>query len=462
MRKHIHLIGIGGTGLSAIAKILLEQGEIVSGSDMYPSIYFEKVTNLGAKTIIGHDESNILGADIVVRSSAIGDENPEVIAARNNGIPVLKRAEFLNQLIMNKQTLAIAGTHGKTTTTAMVIKMLDTLQLDPSFIIGAVIKDFKTNAHTGNGDYFVIEADEYDNMFLGLEPKIAIITNIEHDHPDCFPTSEDYLLAFEKFAKKVQPDGKILVCQDDIGINQLLSSSKVERQKICTYGTISSCEYQSIDIQQDDQGYQLFTLIHNQEKSNPIELVKNCRLSLPGLQNVKNATAALAMLDLLDLPLTVASNSLKGFSGTERRFDIQGIIRDITLIDDYAHHPTQIWNTIQAARQRFPKSRIVVVWEPHTYSRPAKLEKDFVDALSKADQVFITKIYAARETDSGYSPQAITELLPLGKSSYIPEFKELIELLAKDLKPHDILLVLSAGYGPQITKAVLQKLEEAA
>ena len=215
MMKHIHFIGIGGTGLSAIARILLQQGYVVSGSDMTASIYFDQISKDGAKTTLGHAAENVFGADMVVRSSAIKDSNPEVIAARNQGVPVLKRSEFLPILLKGFNTIAVAGSHGKTTTTAMILFILNEIGADPSFIVGANVKQFGSNAHAGNSQLFVIEADEYDYMFLGLDPLISVITNIEHDHPDCFPTPQSYLDAFTQFVGRLRQNGTALVCSDD-------------------------------------------------------------------------------------------------------------------------------------------------------------------------------------------------------------------------------------------------------
>jgi len=255
--KRVHFIGIGGTGISAIALMLLERGYQVSGSDTSDSAYFQKVTERGARTIIGHDPALALQADVVVRSSAIKDDDPEVQAARGAGIPVLKRTEMLPEVIADKQTIAIAGSHGKTTTTAMLVTLMTSFDLDPSFILGAEIKDLHTNAHWGDGPHFIIEADEYDYMFLGLKPTISVVTNIEYDHPDCFPTPESYMDAFQKFVLRTQPEGVALLCADDTGIQKLLEKLTNADFEVRTYGFFWK---QSISYSVSQMGWQSISL----------------------------------------------------------------------------------------------------------------------------------------------------------------------------------------------------------
>jgi len=458
MKQHIHVVGIGGTGLSAIAKVLIERGYQVSGSDRSPSIYFDAITKLGAQTYLGHAAENVIGADLVIRSSAITDENPEVLAAISAGIPVLKRSDFLEILTSGSATLAVAGTHGKTTTTGMLISILTELNQDPSFIIGALVKPYETNAKSGNGPYFVIEADEYDHMFLGLNPTIAVITNIEHDHPDCFPTPQDYLNEFKSFAHRVKPDGDLLLCIDDEGIKNLLMDITDLPCKVVTFGTDPYAEYQATNVMVNKDGLPEFDMVHLLP-SNEVRLVGRVKLSLPGMHNVYNALAALIVSHIIGIKDEKAIEVIESYHGTERRFEVIGTKSGVTVIDDYAHHPTQITTTIKAARQRYHQQRIWVIWEPHTYTRPAAMEDEYIASLDIADQVIVTRIYAAREMDNGYTPLAIVNGLSNKKGRYIPDYTELVKGLRKNLKKGDIVMVLSAGNGPLISKMLLEELQ---
>ena len=447
---HVHLIGIGGTGLSAIARVLIEKGYQVSGSDRQASPLFDAVTMAGATTYVGHVAEQVAGADLVVRSSAIPDDNPEVQYALAHGIPVLKRSAFLSELTQGQDVIAVAGTHGKTTTTAMLIWMLTEMGLDPSFIVGGVVNQLGRNAHAGQGNYFVIEADEYDNMFLGLAPKIAIVTNVEHDHPDCFPTPQDYRKAFQTFLGKVRPDGLAFICKDDPGAASL-GEELSATEAILTYGKLPEVDYQTVNNVVVD-GWPTFTLIHGDDALGQV------RLSVPGWHNVLNATGALGAIHQLGLDLPAAIRALATFTGAGRRFEVLGEVGGVTIIDDYGHHPTEIAATLRAARTRYPDRRIWAVWQPHTYSRTQSLEAEFIQALAIADQVGVLKIYAARENDPGYSAQVIADALPAGKAAYMEDFGTAADYLLKEIKPGDILIVFSAGDATQVSQAVLQEL----
>jgi len=454
--KHVHLIGIGGSGLSAIARVLLEKGYTVSGSDRANSPLFQALTAAGAQTFLGHAPEHVAGADLVIRSSAIDDENAEVIAARAQGIPVLKRSECLDELTLNKETLAVAGSHGKTTTTGMLVYMLEKLGLDPSFIVGGVVKQLGSNAHAGKGQYFVIEADEYDYMFLGLSPKVAIITNIEHDHPDCFPTEDSYLAAFTAFLDRVRPDGVALMCTDDDQTRTVMSEMKDSATRLIGYGTSSDAPYRAEEVTVIN-GSPQFKLVKGEAdgQSHPLGMV---RLGVPGFHNVLNATAALACIHHLGLPIHKAIQALSEFSGTGRRFEIIGAANGITIIDDYGHHPTQIAATIEAARSFYPDRRIWAIWQPHTFTRTRILEKEFIQALDLADRVVVLNIYAAREEDPGYSAAQIADALPAEKANYISSFDRATAFLLKEMSPLDVAIVFSAGDATQVSQAVLQGL----
>lgn len=455
--KHVHLIGIGGTGLSAIARVLLERGYTVSGSDKEASPLFKAITAAGARTFLGHAAEQIAGADLVIRSSAIPEDNPEIIAAREQGIPLLKRAEFLEELTSDKDTLAVAGSHGKTTTTAMLIWVLEALGTNPSFIVGGVVNQLECNAKAGKGLYFAIEADEYDSMFLGLAPKIAVITNIEHDHPDCFPTLEDYLATFRQFLKRVRSDGLALICREDPQAFALSESISDAPYRVLTYGTSQDANYRAHNIQ-ILEGSPAFEFSF-QGLSGEKQSLGQVHLSLPGSHNVLNAAAVLGVIHQLGLPMKKATKALGDFTGAGRRFEVLGQVGGVTLIDDYGHHPTEIGATLQAARSRYPDRRLWAVWQPHTYSRTRTLESAFIKALELADQVAVLPIYAAREMDAGYSAKKIAESLPDGKAVYLENFTSAKAYLVENLQPGDVAIIFSAGDATEVSRDVFARLQ---
>lgn len=454
--KHIHLIGIGGTGLSAIAQVLLDKGHIVSGSDRAASPLFKAITAAGAKTFLGHAAENIVGADMVIRSSAVPDDNPEVVAALANGIPVLKRSSFLAELTEGKQTLAVAGSHGKTTTTAMLTWILDQMEQDPSFIIGGIVRGLRCNARAGSGPHFVIEADEYDNMFLGLSPTVAIITNIEYDHPDFFPTENDYDQAFVHFLHRTKPGGTALLCLDDPKTHTLYEQTTGVDFKVLGYGTSPAADYQAVDLITQD-GLPQFTL-RFKKPDGETEILGHVKLNVPGRHNVLNATAALAAIHQSSLSLPDAINALHSFTGTGRRFEVVGEEKGITIIDDYGHHPTEIGAALEAAHARYQGRRIWAIWQPHTYTRAQTLAESFVRVLDLADRVIVLKIYAAREKDPGYSAENIPQALGREKATYIPEFKDATAYLEQALEPGDVAIVFSAGDATQISQDLVENL----
>ncbi len=454
----IHLIGIGGTGLSAIAHVLLEMGHEVSGSDRAESSFTRDLQSAGVTVHIGHSPENIAGAELVVRSSAIPDDNLEVTAARAAGIPVLKRADFLASLMEGKTCIAIAGTHGKTTTTAMIAWMLSKLDQDPSFIVGGMLANLGTNAHHGKGSTFVIEADEYDRMFLGLRPNIEVVTNLEHDHPDCYPTLADLQAAFMEFVALLHPDGTLIACAEDPGAFTLLSQARQSGKNTLAYG-LKPAGGKEMQIEAFANGLTIngkggFTF----NAAIMGESVK-VELMVPGKHNILNALAALTVARRLDLPLTDAALALSQFAGTGRRFEIRGEEHGITVIDDYAHHPTEIQATLAAARYRYPHSRIWVVWQPHTYSRTQMLLDDFASSFGNADEVIVTEVYPAREPKQAFSSRKVVEAMQR-PAHFIAALSDVSEYLITHLHPGDILLVLSAGDADQVSTAVLTQLKD--
>ena len=453
MQKRVHFIGIGGTGISAIALILLARGWQVSGSDANQSNYFDAVTKAGAKTVVGHDPELVRQADLVVRSSAIGENDPDVLTAKAAGIPVLKRNAFLPVLTEGREVLAVAGSHGKTTTTAMLIEALRAAGEDPSFILGANIKSLGTNAHEGQSKLFVIEADEYDNMFLGLEPTISLVTNIEHDHPDFFPTEGDYLQAFKAFAVKTRQNGSLLLCGDDPLSQKLLLQLEDAPFKLLSFGFEAENDYHIANSRPEKSGRSF-------DLSFKARLLGRFTTQLPGQHNVLDAAAALVMVHQAGLSLKNAAWGLQNFTGSERRFEICYQKNGVTVINDYGHHPTQLKATLEASREAFPGATLWAVWEPHTFSRTESMQAAFTQSLESADRVIITKIYAAREADNGYTPQFIADQLHAKNGLYIPDFDDVAKTIASSQKGNDLIIVFSAGKGPEISRKIAAKLDE--
>lgn len=451
---HVHLIGIGGSGLSAIARLLLESGFTVSGSDRTLSDLAQQVRAAGATVFSGHAAENIRGADLVVRSSAIPDSNPEVVAAQAAGIPVLKRAEFLGQLMRGRLGIAVAGTHGKTTTTAMLAWLLTACGQDPSYIIGGVSKNLGNNAHAGRGQAFIIEADEYDRMFLGLAPQIAVVTMMEHDHPDCFPTPENYYAAFASFVRKLQPGGLLLTNADDPKTATLATDLPADCRHL-TFGLGHSADLYAAKRTRNTAGGFTFQVVENAGKA-----VCEIALQVPGEHNVRNALAAFAVSRELGIDPEAAAAALGQFEGTSRRFDLRGEADGVAIFDDYAHHPTEIRATLAAARSRYQNRRIWAVWQPHTYSRTLALLSEFQNAFNDADCVIVTAVYAAREQNDSFSAGQIVAQMPHPNARFIPALNDVRDTLLAELQPGDVLLVLSAGDADQISAQVLAALRE--
>ena len=461
---HVHFIGIGGSGLSAIARLLLESGYTVSGSDRALTPFAEDVRKAGAKVFVGHHARNLAGADWVVMSSAIGADNPEVQAAKRAKIPVYKRADFLGELMADKIGIAIAGTHGKTTTTAMAAWALSELKRDPSFIVGSVMKNLGVNARAGKGRLFVIEADEYDNMFLGLKPQIEVVTNLEHDHPDFFPTFDAMVESFEKFTDLLPADGTLIVCAEDKGAAALIHRVRKAGKNVVAYGaqnemTISAPSWvQARDVKPNQRGGFDFVASSNL-KSTGVDSVE-VSLQVAGEHNVRNALAVLAVVDVLGLPREKAAKALGKFTGTSRRFEMRGEAKGISIFDDYAHHPTEIKATLAGARTRYPGRRIWAVWQPHTYSRTQALYLEFSRAFKDADEVIVTEVYAAREPKQNFTSAEIVSGMPHRSARFIATLDRVTNYLLTNLQPGDVLIVLSAGDADRICTDLLKALKE--
>lgn len=454
---HIHLVGIGGAGISAIARVLLGRGFVVSGSDQQGNKFTEALAEAGATVFVGHAAGHIVGAEAVVISSAIPETNPEIVAARVANIPVLKRSDFLGTLMDGNIGIAIAGTHGKTTTTGMITQLLLYTEKDPTVILGGVLPTLGGNGRYGQSPYFVIEADEYDHMFLGLKPEIAVITNMEHDHPDIYPTWESYETAFNQFAGLLPKHGRLIICGDDKGNQKLLENLEVPVSEITTYGTSTKKKltYRALDIRPNNLGGTDF-LVENQGETLGI-----VRLRVPGEHNVKNALAAIIVgldvgLDFIDI-----QRGLAEFGGVNRRFQLIGEHNRVTIIDDYAHHPTEIKVNLAAAKQQFPGRRIWAVWQPHTFSRTKLLLDDFRSCFKKAKRLVVVDIYRSRETDDlGLDMAEVVESIKHKKAKFIPKKEDAAQYILDRVKPDDVIITFGAGDGNKIGQWILAELQK--
>jgi UDP-N-acetylmuramate--alanine ligase len=450
---HVHLIGIGGAGLSAIARVLHARGFVVSGSDRSPSPALDELRALGIVVATGHAAGNIAGAEVVIRSSAIPDDNVEVAAARAAGIAVLKRSDILADLTAGKTVVAVAGTHGKTTTTSMTAWLLSEAGLEPSFIIGGEVAGLGANARSGDGPHFVIEADEYDHMFLGLQPDIAVVTNVEHDHPDLFPTEADYYDAFERFVDRIAPDGTLIVWGDSQPTQRLSRRSAASGRTVIAYGRRPENDFRVAQLEPAAGSGYAFDLVSGDRELGRI------RLALPGEHNTLNATAAAAVGLATGLAFEEIAETLGRFSGVGRRFEVLGEAGGVIVVDDYAHHPTEIRVNLAAARSRYPGRAIWAVWQPHTYSRVRLLCREFADSFSQADHVVVTGVFAAREqTPPGFTLAGLLAAMDHPDARQIDDLDAVTTDLIDRLEPGSVLLVLSAGDANRVSAEIFRKL----
>jgi UDP-N-acetylmuramate--alanine ligase len=451
--KHVHLVGIGGAGLSAIARVLLEQGAKVSGSDLVISPVAEALARDGARVFEGHNAANVEGADVLVVSSAVPEENVEIQAARAAGIPVLGRPAFLGQLMEGKRGIAVAGTHGKTTTTAMIASILLEAERNPTFIVGGVLAGLETNARAGNGSLFVIEADEYDCTFLSLKPEVAVITNVEHDHPDCYPTFADFRAAFEEFAALVPLGGLLAACWDD-PVAREIGEDQAKEKLVTFFGLDKGATWRAEEIHPNFAGGVDFLAVREGETRGLV------RLRVPGAHNVSNALAALVVAEFLGVPFRVSREALTAFRGVARRFEIKGEADGTVVVDDYAHHPTEIQATLAAARERFPTGRIWAVWQPHTYSRTKQLLAGFAASFGEANHVIVLPIYPARETDTlGVNASDVVRVMEHVDVRAAESMDEAVTWLGTEVRPGDVVLTLGAGDGNRVGDWLLEILE---
>ncbi len=435
-----HFIGIGGISMSGIARLLLEKGYQVSGSDLKDSDLLQTLRVSGARISIGHDPKNISGAGVVVISSAIPEDNCEVQEARRLGLPVWQRAQMIAKIMENKKGIAIAGTHGKTTTTSMASLLLEKNDFDPTVLIGGELNDLGGNAKLGRGELVVTEADESDGSFLFFSPEIALITNIELDHPDYFSSYQMVLNVFQKFMKKVSPQGKIILCIDDPGIKEAIAL-ETPQTPILSYG-LGNGDLQGREVVLNNGGSN-FKVFFRGEKLGEINL------RVPGKHNVYNSLGVIGIGLTLGLEFPQIKKGLEAYKGVQRRFEEIGLVGGVRIIDDYAHHPTEIEATINAARSTDP-NRVLAIFQPHRYSRTSSLQTGFAEALDKADIVIVTSIYSASEKPiPGVSGEKIVNLIKEkgkeNKAIYCPKLEDIPKIIGGDLKPGDLVLTLGAG-----------------
>ncbi len=441
MRKtnHIHLIGIGGIGMSGIAEVLLNLDYIVSGSDLSQSETTQRLQHHGATVFQGHEAAHIQGADVVVVSSAVKPENPEVVAARQLHIPVIPRAEMLAELMRMKYGVAIAGTHGKTTTTSLIATILASGGLDPTVVIGGRLNSLGSNAQLGQGDYLVAEADESDGSFLLLSPTIGVVTTVDAEHLDYYGSLAAIKEAFISFINKVPFYGCSVVCLDQPNIQSLMPHIN---KRFVTYGLTSQADYMARDVQFNGPRSQ-FDVYHSGERLGQFSL------NLPGVHNVYNALAAIAVAEELEVSLSTIAKALEEFSGIHRRFEIVGVHDGVTVVDDYGHHPEEIRQTLGAAKAVWPEDRLVVVFQPHRYSRTQSLLADFYTAFYEADVLILIDIYAASEAPiPGISSERLREgIVEHGQRQvyYLAERDEVVSFFREQFSENDILMTLGAG-----------------
>ena len=447
--NRIHMVGIGGTGMCGIAEVLLNLGYQVSGSDLQENEATIRLRNLGAQIFIGHSADNLKEADVVVISSAVKEDNVEVVRAKVLKIPVIPRAEMLAELMRMKYGIAVAGAHGKTTTTSMTAQVLEAGGYDPTIIVGGRLNTVGSNAKLGEGDFIVAEADESDRSFLYLSPFIAVLTNIDEEHLDQYGTLTEIKKTFVYFANKVPFYCPVILCLDDPNLQSIMP--QIER-KIITYGFSPEADIQAHDFEFDGFSSYSTLYVHGQKAG-------RLKLNVPGQHNILNALAATAVGLDLDIEMPTILQALEDYSGTGRRFELKKVVNDIMIIEDYAHHPTEIKATLQAARTGW-KRRLVVAFQPHRFSRLARLQSEFATAFREADLLFLTEIYPAGEKPiPGVSGRNLfEEIWRSGQTNvyYEPELGRLPALLADELRPGDMLLVLGAGHINRIIPEVIK------
>jgi len=449
--SRIHFVGIGGISMSGLAEILLQRGYKVSGSDIKDSHLIARLREKGANIYIGHHASHVNGADLVVYTAAVKEDNPEIIEAHKNNIPVIERATLLGEIMQTfPYSIGVAGAHGKTTTTSMLSIILHHAKLDPTVLVGGEVDDIGGNVRIGNSRYFITEACEYHDSFLHFSPYMAIILNIDKDHLDYFKDIDDIYHSFWKYANLVPKAGYVVGCGDDPLVSQLLE--EVDAHKI-TFSINNPANWKAHDIAFDDRGCATYRAVYNGQDMGTFSL------NVPGRHNIYNALAASAAAWALGISCDTIKEALFSYHGTHRRFEVKGKIGDVTIIDDYAHHPTEIKATLETAK-RYPHQKIWCIFQPHTYTRTQKLLYEFANSFLDADEVIITDIYAAREKDTGivHSKDLAKAVTDGGRPCrYLSSFDDAVEFIKKNARPGDIVLTIGAGDVYEVGDRLLKK-----
>ncbi len=450
----IHFVGIGGIGMSGIAEVLCNLGYEISGSDLKESAVTKRLELLGCRVFKGHSAENVNGSDVVVVSSAIRSENPEVSLALRMAIPVIPRAEMLAELMRMKYGIAVAGSHGKTSTTSMIAQVLDHGGLDPTVVIGGRLGKIDSNAKLGKGDYMVVEADESDGSFLKLSPTVAVLTNIDREHMDHYRDMEEVKSAFLSFVNKVPFYGASVLCMDDPVVQDILPQAD---RRLITYGTGSQADYVAYSISYSS----FFSEFMVSYKGDELGKIK---LNVPGRFNVKNCLASIAVAGDLGVPFEVIKESLEDFSGADRRFQLKGDIENILVIDDYGHHPTEIMETLKAARRGWEQRRIVAVFQPHRYSRVKDLFNEFCKSFYDADIVIVTDIYPAGESPiDGINGESVYQSIKdygHKNTQFVASLDDLPDFLVELVQAGDMVITFGAGNVNWAGEELVRKLEK--
>jgi len=451
--EHVHFVGLGGIGVSALARILMQRGHRVSGSDLKDSPLLDRLRHEGAEVFIGHDAVQVGDAGLVVTTAAAASDNPELVEARRRRLPVMKRAEFLGLLMEEASGIAVAGSHGKTTTSAAIGYVLYRAGLDPTILVGGEMVDFDdVNARLGQGRHLVAEADEYDASFLQLRPRLALVTNVEPEHLDFYGSFEKELETFASFLGQVPSDGAVVLCFDDPALRELTKREPSPwSATTITYGFHPDAQWRASDWEQNKDGGYAFTVSH---RGRPID---RFQFAIPGLHNVQNALGVVAAGSYLAIGLAHIRTALAGFRGVRRRFEVKGEADGIVVVDDYAHHPTEVRATLATARQRFQGKRLVCLFQPHTYSRTKLLLEEFSTCFEDADVVLIADIYPARERYEEW-PITARDLAAAVRHlhvRYVGSLEEALPAVEEVLRRGDVFLTMGAGEADQVGEAVL-------
>lgn len=454
--KHVHFIGIGGIGMSGIAEVLSNLGFTVSGSDQKKSKVTDRLEAMGVRVCEGHAAENVGDAQVVVYSSAVREDNPEVVIAKEKNIPVIPRAEMLAELMMiKKYSVGVAGSHGKTSTTSMIATLLGHAGVDPTTIVGGVVDTLGSNAKLGDSDWIVAEADESDRSFLMLNPTIAIVTNIDREHMDNYSDMADVLNCFREFVNKVPFYGAAILCLDDPNVQAIIPYIKRPR---VTYGFTAQADVSAHNIVYNDTFGSTFTVWQGED------VLGEINLPVPGKHNVYNALAATAVALELDVPFDMIREGFSKFKNANRRFQFKGEARGITVVDDYGHHPTEITATLAATKNGSAEKRTVVIFQPHRYSRTQDLMEDFARSFNNADMLFVCDIYAASEDPiEGVSAEILTEKIRMfghKNAHYIGDIETATEKVLEHLREGDLLITLGAGSVSKLSEQMVEALKQ--